>query len=447
MYLYMDYYHKYIKYKTKYINLKYNSLTRDLCQNGGNNIIFSDEKAIKLNENDKYKCPEEMPYFCTLKSKSVGLCKSKIQDCDKIKVEGVIPIINKQNETEDHGLKHGYTKGNLNKRCFKLSLDYEKNNNTNNEINDEFKIMTLNVMGIIREGNDNEEYKYKLDIIKKRMNKVVEEILNEEPDIICFQEMSNETYNVLFNGLKEEYKYIYEEDFNFDQDKINSRNRDIEVCFFSKYQANKVKIYGLSGNLSYKCSLGILEFSNLVIYNCYLQAGSKYSVGQEDYQYHYLRCRMDQLAVIKKMIKTNLVKNVIVTGDLNFDLGGDLNDWPELNKIKYLKDAWKVLNKNDKGYTENTDINHMRWNMKFKEKKLRYDALLYRGKLKPIKTKLVCTNEIQLNKKESELFSKYFMEKNADEKLIKYSDYEKKLLSIFPSDHFGVLGMFKIKRI
>jgi len=441
----MDYYHKYIKYRTKYINLKYNMGCS--CQNGGNNNIFSSEKAIKLDENDKYKCPEDMPYLCTLKSKSVGLCKSKVKDCDKIKIEGVIPIINNLNKIEDGGLKHGYVKGNLNKRCLKFSLDYEKNNNIDNKINEDFKIMTLNVMGILREGNNNEEYTYKLDILKKRMEKVVEEILKEGPDIICFQEMSNATYNILSNGLKEEYKYIYEEDFNFDEDKINIRNRDIEVCFFSKYQANKVKIYGLNGNLNYKCSLCVLEFSNLVIYNCYLQAGSKYSVGQEDYWFHYSRCRMDQLSIIKKMIKINPIKNVIVTGDLNFDLGGNPNDWPELNKIKYLKDAWPELNTNDRGYTENTDINHMRWNMKFKEKKLRYDALLYRGEIKPIKTKLVCTNEIQLNKKESELFTKYFMEKNADEELIRYSDNERKLLSIFPSDHFGVLGLFRIINI
>ena len=63
----------------------------------------------------------------------------------------------------------------------------------------------------------------------------------------------------------------------------------------------------------------------------------------------------------------------------------------ELKKSNF-KDLWKDKGYGD-GFTENTDINFMRWNLKSKAKKFRYDAILYKGSFKPININLIGTEK------------------------------------------------------
>ena len=111
-------------------------------------------------------------------------------------------------------------------------------------------------------------------------------------------------------------------------------------------------------------------------------------------------------------------------------------------KLKdYFKDSWRELRKTE-GFTENTDVNTMRWNLKFQEKKVRYDGILYRGNgIMPIFTKLVGTKPIQLNKKMTDEFIKNFITNEHDK--VKYN--KKKTINIFPSDHFAVISKFILK--
>ena len=402
------------------------------------NIYFTLNEYNALNNNMKslcpFYCPNEYPYFCGKDSNSFGLCKKRLEDCNNVNIEGVIPILAVDNPNK--GSKYGYYTDNLHRRCNNIILNKEKKFDLSNDIENilMFSIMTYNIWGLPPK-ND-----FVLKLMKIRINLVADIIIKNNPDIICFQEVSLIPLRILKKRLSLIYKYQYETDYFFD--KILERNREVETITFSKYPVCNYQVYGLDGNLRYNNSLIRTEFSNFVLYNVYLQAGSKKSPGQEYYWFHYTRCRIDQLKRIKELIEKD-TKPVIICGDFNFHLdGGD--EWLEYNEIKdYFKDSWKDLNKKD-GFTENTDINTMRWNLKFQEKKVRYDGILYKYKnnnIYPFFSKIVGKKSVSLDNKMTKLFIKNFV--SNDHKKIKYNN--KKTINIFPSDHFGVITKFIIK--
>jgi exonuclease III len=337
-------------------------------------------------------------------------------------------------------------------RCKNIILNKEKTFYTSDiQLPLMFSIMTYNIWGLPPK-ND-----FILKLMKIRINLIADIIIKNNPDIICFQEVSLIPLRILKKRLSFLYKYQYETDYFFDE--ISQRNREVETITFSKYPVCNYQVYGLDGNLRYNNSLIRTEFNNCVVYNVYLQAGSKKSPGQEYYWFHYTRCRIDQLKRIKELIEKD-TKPVIICGDFNFHLdGGD--EWLEYNEIKdYFKDSWKELNKKD-GFTENTDINTMRWNLKFQEKKVRYDGILYRATtsctaspqadsracliktgctIRPFFSKIVGKQSVPLNKEMTKLFIKNYI--SDEHKKIKYNN--KKTINIFPSDHFGVITKFKM---
>ena len=248
----------------------------------------------------------------------------------------------------------------------------------------------------------------------------------------------------------------YQHEFDLSDNKLFKRNKEIEVFMISKFQPKKITVQALRGNLGYTNSLMMIEYNNLIILNIYLQAGSKSSPGQSLKWIHYSRCRMQHLELIKSMIqKTILEKPTIVLGDFNFDLNGSLDEWPEKKNLDNLNlsDSWneyaREKGKNIKdGLTEDTDINSMRWNSKFEEKKYRYDGILYnKCKLSLKKTKVILKTPLKLIGK----FEKYnkdyedsILPRNGKEnsKLVKTEVKGKNIYDLFFSDHFGVCSEF-----
>jgi len=412
------------------------------------NVYFTLNEYNLLNNDIKslypFYCPNEYPYFCGKNSNSFGLCKKRLEDCNNVNIDGVIPILAIDNINK--GSKYGYCTDNLHRRCNNIILNKEQNFDLSISKILMLSIMTYNIWGLPPK-ND-----FILKLMKIRINLIADIIIKNNPDIICFQEVSLIPLRILKKRLSFMYKYQYETDYFFDE--ILQRNREVETITFSKYPVCNYQVYGLDGNLRYNNSLIRTEFSNFVLYNIYLQAGSKKSPGQEYYWFHYTRCRIDQLKRIKELIDKDM-KPVIICGDFNFHLdGGD--EWLEYNEIKdYFKDSWKVVNKKD-GFTENTDINTMRWNLKFQEKKVRYDGILYKDctvsegnssasphtgcKVRPFFSKTVGKQSVPLNKEMTKLFIKNYI--SNDHKKIKYNN--KKTINIFPSDHFGVITKFQM---
>jgi hypothetical protein len=210
----------------------------------------------------------------------------------------------------------------------------------------------------------------------------------------------------------------------------------------------------LQGNLGYTNSLQILEFKNLIVFNIYLQAGSKASPGQKYKWKNYSRCRKQQLKFIREQIINYKDIPIILLGDFNFDLN-DLDEWPEkkdLDKIE-LYDSWIECNKNKdmkEGLTENTEINHMRYNSKFEKKLFRYDAILYKN-LKSIKSKVICNIPEKLDEKFNVKYKEYNKiyenvilpkDKLSDKRIIKTIENNENIYDLFISDHFGVESTF-----
>ena len=423
-----NYKKKYLKYKAKYLILS-----------GG---------AIEYNCNSQDK-----PYMCSNDTLNIGLCVNDNKICNNMDyniLDVGLPTIKNINKEESEevdslkeiGKKKGYIEDYLLKSCYKQTnkpIIYENNF----EIpNNEFSIITLNVMGIYRGSND------VLNLMKKRMELLQKEILELKPDILCFQEMSVTSFNELYtNELSNVYKYYYEQDFtNIDLKK--DRNKDIEVFVISKYPIKKVTIYELEGNLGYTNSLGVYEFGNLIVINSYLQAGSKNSPGQKYKANNYSRCRIHELLFINSLIDTISNNNQIPTillGDFNFDLNGTIEEWPEIEHLRNLnfKDSWIDANLKlniNMGNTEDTDINSMRWNNKLEEKHFRYDAILYKN-LKCIKSAVICNKPYLLNEKELvDSYEKAIISKDKinDSRIRKVNNkYE-----LFISDHFGIFTQF-----
>lgn len=419
---------KYLKYKQKYLKLS-----------GG---------AIE------YKCYNpDKPHLCASSTVNLGLCVNDEKICNKPNYElSKVELPTTKDITEEesveieslkaNGLKKGYIEDYLLKPCYLQSNKPTVYTNDFKIPSNEFSIITLNCMGIYRGSPD------VLNLMKKRMELLQKEILELKPDILCFQEMSETAFGHLYTGeLTQIYKFYYEKDLTL----AKSRNKDIEVFVISKYPIKKVTIYQLEGNLAYTNSLGVYEFGNLVVINGYFQAGSKKSPGQKYKANNYSRCRIHEFLFVNSLIKS-LDKSkdlpVILLGDFNFDLNGDVEEWPELKHLKNLKlkDSWIDANPRvdiNLGNTEETNINTMRWNNKFEEKHFRYDAILYRN-LECIKSSVVFNSPYLLE--EPELIESYEQsivskDKVGDERIKKSNGkYE-----LFISDHFGVLSQFLIK--
>jgi exonuclease III len=423
---------KYLKYKNKYLQLQ--------TQIGGN---FGMEEKIS------WKCNEPNKILCPRNSINLGLCTNLIENCNKVEIDGELPsiAITSESERTEHekaisrGREKGYTDTNLNKSCYGaediIVYEHDKKDNIIPKI---FSIITLNAMGIIREDNN------KKILMKERVKILVEQIKINNPDILCFQEMSSEFYEELYSQIGSIYKFSNPEVLGV------IKKDDVTNFIISKYNPIRTKFVKLKGNLFYPNSLGIYEFENLVVFNVYLQAGSVSSLGQKNKWKHYSRCRIHELIYISNIIK-EYTKPFVILGDFNFDLN-DINGmiFPE---IRYLKDimeknncvdSFKHINPTELGLTEDTDINSLRWNDKFEIKKYRYDAIFSANKLKPIESKLFADIPKILDSEENiNAYVNVFVKDKINNPKLKYiGPANNKKYELFVSDHFGVLSQFEI---
>jgi len=395
----------------------------------------------KTKKNINNTCPKNYK-LCSKKTNNLNLCIKKEDNCDSLDIFGKINLTHPVNP---EAIRKGYTTDYLHNNCYMKegftdakTIEYNFKNHT--PMKNEFKIATYNLWGIDR----NQSQKY---LIKKRMPLVIKQIEANDIDIICFQEMSYTTFHTLNTKLKN-YK-LYETRHKIENFK-KDRYHDVEcaIAIKKQYIPKKIIIEPIGGNLTYTNSLMIIYFENLTIFNCYLQAGTKYSLGQEHLYLHYSRCRLQLLEyIISKIDKTT---PSIILGDFNIDLNNTKTNFPELRTINKLQkilhfiDNWTAINKKDKGYTENTDTNIMRWNDKFIEKKTRVDAIFSRGF--DIKDCIILGNKntdyLPITKKEEDMYIANFTPNKPEysSKLKKVLLNNKLVLPIFASDHFGVLS-------
>lgn len=396
-------------------------------------------------ENDAFCENHKYNYLCPLQSRNLGLCVEKIEDCNRLLIdrnESMIPKI--RGVADDRAKDYGYEDTYLHNNCGTLINVKDITYENYNIVGDNIKICSWNVWGLL---------KYKKPFITwsihKRINNIIDTILKEDIDIICMQEVSTPVYKILRKRIGDKY-YFYEENINTEKT-LHERNRSLEILFLSKIRANRYKNYLLGGNLDYKNNLSVLEFPNIVIFGCYFQAGSKYSIGQEKKWFHYSRCRSEQLDILLHEIHKYSQEKMVVLGDINFHLDGEMEHWPEVANLDKLKefgfiDSYRSLFPNIKvnpGYTEDTSINLMRYNSKFVEKQFRYDGILSKG-LTPVDCKILGTNQIRLTTDEiANMIDQFVYVENIDKvRVAKSVDNPDGEIALWPSDHFGILTHF-----
>ena len=387
----------------------------------------------------------EHKYLCPIQSRNIGLCVKNPEDCDKLLTErnqNMIPKIRgiMDERAKDYGYEDKYLYNNCGTLVNVKDITYENYG----ILGENIKICSWNVWGLL---------KYKQPFmtwsINKRINNIIDIILKENIDILCLQEVSTPVYKILRERIGDKY-YFYEESINTEKT-ISERNRSLEILFLSKIRAYKYTNYLLGGNLNYKNNLSVLEFPNFVIFGCYFQAGSKYSIGQENKWFHYSRCRSEQLEILFQEIRKYKQEKMVILGDINFHLDGVIEDWPEVGNLQKLKeygfiDSYRSLFPNieaNPGFTEDTQLNLMRYNSKFLDKQFRYDGILSKG-LTPVDCKILGTNQIRLTTDEiANMIDQFVYIENIDKiRVVKSVENPDGELALWPSDHFGILTHF-----
>ena len=413
------YYKKYITYKNKYINLK--------NQLGG--------------------------LLCPLNTLNMGLDVDKIEDCNNVNAIGKVNIDDMTEQDRNAANEKGYKTEELYFNC------YIKEENTGEKeiykctgpekINRDFKIATYNIMGL-------DISDARIELIKKRMPLIASEIIDNDIDIVCFQEMSYTTYMELSKLLPEYDIYDYMNEGEHDFLKTHDRGHDVECAVAIKRELNpeRIIVEPIGGNSKFTNSLLILEFPNLVIFNCYLQPGTKFSPGLSKIYLHYARCRQQLLQYIIDKLPNYNSKPRIILGDFNIDLNSSSEDFPDIQYINKLKDLgfldnWeeiikRVGGKVGLGLTEDTDTNIMRWNDKFLEKKTRVDGIFTIG-LEIINSKIIGIKSLLIENDSA--YKNKFIEKFTAAKK-NYNHPNLKLIEgkipIFASDHYGVMSTLRI---
>ena len=411
-------------------------------------------------------CPLDKPLLCGASTFGKGLCVKSEAECHIRTLENrTIPESDQsqQNQSDQSNQseqtksnKYGYTTVNLGRGCYlsfkDLKLDYEEHYMNFENVPNTFKLMTYNIWGLAK--NDNLKKLFKL-----RKNLLIQTIEDSRADFLCLQEMSEFAYNELSEYIAK-YKFASEKPY---PSTSLDRNRSVDIYFMAKYVPKSIKVYSLPGILGYTNCMMIIEYPNLIIFNVYLQAGGISSPGQENYWIHYSRCRYDLLNIIYDIVKSSYITNdVIICGDFNCDLNGSynktaesaLNHWTELEMIDKLKNDLYFIDTVEPALssafnTEDTTFNFMRWNQKLVEKHYRYDGIFYKPNIKSwniMGTKLIGKEYEHL----SYVDSKWFFENISDSKIIDQlrgiktnSANTEFYIPINPSDHFGVMTMFK----
>ena len=390
------------------------------------------------------RCPADTPYLCGTSTISRGLCVADPAEC-AVRSVGPRPI--PQIEVNGAGAAYGYIDTFLGQHCYvspaDLTIDYEARFTDGEPVPPSFSLLNYNMWGLARKENQRRLFRLRKEFLQTT-------IAATGADIVCLQEMSAFAFHEM-RPFIESYKFASEIPYPATEE---NRNRSVDTYCLSRYKPSRIVTYGIPGVLDYTNCFTVLEFPNLVVINLYSQAGSKYSPGQGPKWIHYSRARYDILETIYHLIVRDYSDvSTILCGDFNCDLDGSLEEWPELEMMQMMKDdgfkdTFRYLYPDEPGYTEDTDLNHMRWNQKLMYKQYRYDAILYRrmglGRWAPRASRIIGLESMYMNAADSAWFLAEISEAEGPALLhgVAADAAGQMILPINPSDHFGVLTQF-----
>jgi exonuclease III len=323
---------------------------------------------------------------------------------------------------------YGYT--NLGTKQVTLEFFKEQKHEEVNESNPkkQLNVMTYNIWM-----SENIKYSRYPD----RAPHIIEIIKNANADVIFLQETSKRFLAM----LKADKAIMTNYYFSVSDSEVAIKNTSVFTLILSKEPICFSAFGLLTGE--HKYSFTFAQISKFFLVNVYLHAGSKYSPGIINYQ-KYHEYRSIQLKIIQQQIskcnKLNLP--IILGGDFNFHLDGNQIDFPEGSIVKEfgLKDSWREINPDSNGWTEDTNTNFMRWNVKQQEKYFRYDGIFVPSHVSVNKATLLGTNSIfaiDFNEEMSrELYASHMTRAQLDPNKMRLVDGK---FPFWPSDHYGVI--------
>lgn len=260
----------------------------------------------------------------------------------------------------------------------------------------QLKVLSYNLWGAPQDA-ENPYFQF-----KQRSQAILKEISTINADVICLQEVSKDWANKL---LADPFirKNFYSTDFN--TDRVHSYFGLSQITL-SKFPIISATAYGLPGYEVYSLLNTQIQFGThkISINNVHLHSGKEHS-----------SFRIAQLETIFNILSAQEKSdNTLITGDFNF---GD--NWSENSVLDSapmpLTDIWKHLKENDPGYTEDSVVNKMRFNVKGCHKQERFDRILIQSNI--------------MNATDIRLIGQTPIDREGQ---------------IWPSDHFGLLASFDI---
>lgn len=230
---------------------------------------------------------------------------------------------------------------------------------------------------------------------EERFRATIEILKDSNADIIALQEITDASLELL---LKDDWiKNNY-----FISDNSCSTFYSYGVIILSRFPIKNLNLHPLKSIMGRHVLIAEFEINEqkILIGTTHLESLR-----------HSAKMRSIQLNEIFALL--NESDNSVLMGDFNF-----CSSWEENSNIdnSYL-DFWEFLRPNESGYTEDTDINLMRKQLKREEKKVRFDRIISRSINKSWKPKRI--NRVGM---------KAISREHPD---------------IFPSDHFGLLGVLE----
>ena len=210
------------------------------------------------------------------------------------------------------------------------------------------------------------------------------------PDFIAFQEVIPKSLQQFLSK-----PWIRE---NYTVSDINgSTLDDYGVVLFSRIPSTAMKLLHLPSFMGRNLLLveTVVNGSPLTIATAHLESMKRSA-----------EMRGSQLKRTFDYLKSS--ENVVIMGDFNF-----CSSWEEENDRIDLSyhDVWSLIHDDDPGYTEDTSINLMRYMLKGKHKRVRFDRILLKGtNWRPTAIELLGTQPIAHDHPD-----------------------------VYPSDHFGLL--------
>jgi len=234
---------------------------------------------------------------------------------------------------------------------------------------------------------------------KERFQATSKLLKNTNADIIALQEITDDSLELL---LQEDWV----KDNYFISDISGSTFHSYGVILLSKIPLKNLYLYQLPSIMDRKVLIAefVINEKKMLISTTHLESMKLSS-----------SIRSIQLKEIFELLNDS--NNSVLMGDFNF-----CSSWEENTNIEssYL-DFWEVLQTNESGYTEDTNMNAMTRQKKGKVKAVRFDRIISRSVENEWKPKKI--NRIGMQSISAEL------------------------PDIFPSDHFGLFGVLEWKNI